>query len=368
MGEVVQPQQNTAEITDIVSITESTVVERFQKAEEMADGFVDTAEGFLDSLLNTADISGFPMPFLAPHTIPALAYEFNPGDAPIAPPTEIYLPAFPEEPILQTIALVAGIQSRLQSDLAAGVTGIDPAKENDIWMRDQERERIMVDAAKEKIAAEWSKRYFDLPDGVLVAQLTQAEIDYRNKFLDRSREIAVKQAELAFQNTQFIIKSVLEMNQLLIMAVTEGNKVTISKYGADLEAYKTQVGAAISTVAEAVKAYEASGVVYRSKAEAQASIANVDVKAAEVSITATISQMQLFLKQAEILIERSRAIAQLRAAAAEAGGKIAAQLAAGAMAGVSVQAHISATGQATKTYTGSESVQEIYPHKALPLS
>ena len=111
-----------------------------------------------------------------------------------------------------------------------------------------------------------------------------------------------------------------------------------------------------------MKAYEASGSVYRAKAEAQASIATVDVKAAEVSINSTISQMQLFLKQAEILIERSRAIAQLKTAAAEAGGRIAAQLAAGAMAGVSVQAHLSASGNASKTYSGQEVVSESYTH------
>lgn len=366
MGEVVNPQNTTAELSEIIYTTESTVLERFKEAEEMAGGFVDTAEGFLDTILNASDVSDFPMPILANQAIPAIAYAFNPGEAPVAPSTEIYLPEFPVDPILQTISLVAGIQARLEYDLANGVTGIDPAKENDIWMRDQERERIATDEAKERIAAEWSKRSFDLPDGVLVAQLTQAEIDYRNKFLDRSREIAVKQAELAFQNTQFIIKSILDMNQLLISAATEGNKSTISKYSSDLEAYKTKVQAAIAKVDEAVKAYEASGIVYRSKVEAQASIANVDVKAAEVSINATIAQMQLFLKQSEILIERSRSMAQLRTAAAEAGGRIAAQLAAGAMAGVSVQAHISSGATASKTYSGSESVSESYPHKARP--
>jgi len=363
-SQIVHPE--VSDIDSIVSTTESTVIDRFNQAAEMASGFMNTAEGFLGDLSGATDLSGFPMPFLSPGGIPALSYSFNPGDPPTAPDTEIYLPDFPVDPILQTIALVAGIQARLQSDLANGVTGIDPARENDIWMRDQERQRIMTDEAKEKIAAEWSKRCFDLPDGVLVAQLTQAEIDFRNKFLDRSREIAVKQAELAFQNTQFIIKSILEMNQLLIMAATEGNKLTISKYATDLEGYKSKVQAAISTVEEAVKAYEASGSVYRYKAEAQASIATVDVKAAEVSITATISQMQLFLKQAEILIERSRAIAQLKTAAAEAGGRIAAQLAAGAMAGVSVQAHISAQGSASKTYAGRESVDESYTHKDRP--
>ena len=224
----------------------------------------------------------------------------------------------------------------------------------------------MVNEAKEKIAAEWSKRCFDLPDGVLVAQLTQAEIDYRNKFLDRSRDIAIKQADLAFQNTQFIKKTILEMNQILITAVTDGNKTTIAQYGADLEAYKTKVQAAISTVDMAVKAYEAAGSVYRAKAEAQTSIASVDVKAAEVAINATISQMQLFLKQAEIYIERSKAMSQIRVTAAEAGGRIAAQLAAGAMAGVSVQAHISAQTGVNKSYQGQESTQETWTHPNLP--
>jgi hypothetical protein len=359
----VNPQDSAAAVDRVVTDAESAVAERFTRTEELATGFVDTAEGFLDSLLNATIASSFPQPIISDMKIKPIAYDFNPGDPPVEPSTEIYLPVFPVDPVLQSIALVAGIQTRLTSDLVNGVTGINPAKESDIWYRDQEREALMVNEAKEKIAAEWSKRCFDLPDGVLVAQLTQAEIDYRNKFLDRSREIAVKQAELAFQNTQFIIKSILDMNQLLITAATEGNKITISKYGADLEAFKTKVQAAISKVDEAVKAYEAAGSVYRAKAEAQASIAQVDVKAAEVNINATISQMQLFLKQAELYISRARDISQLRTAAAEAGGRIAAQLAAGALAGVSVQAHISAQSTASKSYSGQESLSENYSHQ-----
>ena len=360
MGVVVTPVNDAPDIDTITTNTQNAVIQRFNDATEGANNALTTAEEFLNSLINASPETDFPMPFLNRMDIEPISYQFNPGEAPTEPETEIYLPEFPENPVLQTIALVAGIQARLQSDLANGVTGIDPNKENDIWMRDQERERIVTDEAKEKIAEEWSVRCFDLPDGVLAAQLTQAEIDYRNKFLDRSRDIAIKQAELAFQNTQFVIKSILEMNQLLITAATEGNKITISKYGADLEAYKTKVQAAISKVDTAVKAYEASGSVYRAKAEAQASIAGVDIKAAEVNINATISQMQLFLKQAEILIQRGRDIAQLRTAAAEAGGRIAAQIAAGMFAGVSVQAHISASASASKGFNASESLGETH--------
>ena len=242
MGNNVNPQNDTADVEGLITTAESAVVDRFTMSEELASGYSDAAQGFLDSLLQAADVSNFPMPILANQAIPAIAYKFNPGDAPIEPNTEIFLPAFPVDPILQTIAIFTYIQAKLQYDLTNGVTGIDPAKENDIWYRDQEREAIMVNEAKEKIAAEWSKRCFDLPDGVLVAQLTQAEIDYRNKFLDRSRDIAIKQADLAFQNTQFIKKTILEMNQILITAVTDGNKTTIAQYGADLEAGRGEQG------------------------------------------------------------------------------------------------------------------------------
>ena len=362
----VNPQDSAAQVDRVVTDAESSFVEKFNQTQQMASGFTDTAEGFLDSLINAADQASFPMPILKNQELKPISYEFNPGDPPVEPSTEIYLPVFPVDPVLQTIALITDIQTKLQYDLTNGVTGIDPAKESDIWYRDQERETLMLNETKEKISAEWSKRCFDLPDGVLVAQLTQAEIDYRNKYLDRSREIAVKQAELAFQNTQFVKKTILDMNQLLITAVIEGNRTTISKYGADLEAYKTQVQAAISKVDEAIKAYEAAGSVFRAKAEAQASIAGVDIKAAEVNINATISQMQLFLKQAEIYIERSKAMSQIRVTAAEAGGRIAAQLAAGAMAGVSVQAHISAQTGVNKSYQGQESTQETWTHPNLP--
>jgi hypothetical protein len=90
----------------------------------------------------------------------------------------------------------------------------------------------------------------------------------------------------------------------------------------------------------------------------------VDVKVAEATINTALSQMQLFLKQAELRIHNADCRARLRTAAAEAGGRIAAALAAGALSGVSVQAHLSAAGNATKTYSGQEQLSESYNHSA----
>jgi hypothetical protein len=355
---IVQPSDTIAEVQTVAGETNALITDRFSQAEELASGYSDAAQGFLDSLLDAADVSDFPMPILANQAIPPIAYKFNPGEVPVEPSTDISLPAYPVEPLLQAIALVTNIQSTLQYELNNGVTGLASWVEKDIWQRDKERERINVDEAKEKIAAEWSTRCFDLPDGVLVAQQSWAEIDYRNKFLDRSRDIVIKQMELAFQNTQFVKTKILDMNKILIDALVEGNKTAILKFSADVESYKTQITAAISQVDEAIKGYTAAGEVYKATADAQAAIANVDVKAADVAITATISQMQLFLKQAEIYLERSRAMATIKVSASEAGGRIAAQLAAGAMAGISVQAHISTQAGVSESYAGQEQLQE----------
>jgi hypothetical protein len=75
--------------------------------------------------------------------------------------------------------------------------------------------------------------------------------------------------------------------------------------------------------------------------------------------------MQLGLSAAEANIKAYQSAAALRVEAAKGGAMVAAQLSSGIFAGVSVQAHLSAGAQASKTYSGQESVQETYPHKAV---
>jgi hypothetical protein len=436
-------------------------------------------------------------------------------------------------------ALLTALQNKLLNELLNGSDGLNPAVEDSIWRREEERARLALDEAKEKIASEWSKRGFDLPDGVLAANLAQADIEYANKRLDFSRDIAIKQAELVFQNGQFIIQQILGLENTLInftnavaertfqqtkalqdaslaifqaslhkynaqleaykaraavyesriraelakgefyklmvqtaqvtadvnrayadlyrlqigavealinmyrsemeaaklqteidrtrvdafktqveayvarvnaksaefnmyghrieaekakievfgeqvraygarvdavkaaasirveeaRARIERNKELIERYRVDLEGYKTQIQAAVEALGAKIKVYEGEGQVYKAKSDAQAAIANVDAKVQEAAIMAEINQMNLFLKQAEINIKSYEMAQQLRMEAAKGGAQVAAQLAAGIFSGVSVQAHLSASAQAGKHYSGQESVSESYPHK-----
>jgi len=365
MGQYVNPQNTTSEVADIVDQTKETVVQRFEQVTQAADGALQDAMGFLNQLQNAAGGGGFFVPNIGSFFPPPISPKFNIGDPPVAPGIELYLPEFPDSPILQTITLLTNIQTRLVSDLANGVTGLAAGVENDIWNREAERALLAHQEELETITAQWSTRGYELPDGTLVALINQSEIDYRNKRLDRSRDISIKQAEMAFQNTQFIIQQILAMETLVINAVSEGNKSAIEGYKANMDGYRAQVQAAIDKLGAYLKAYDTSGNVYKAKADAQAAIAGVDIKAAEASINATIAQMQLFLKEAELQITQIDAQARIRVAAADAGGRITAQLAAGLFSGISVQAHLGAAASVGKSYSGQEAVSEHYPHKLI---
>ena len=363
MGALVTPDDNETAVQAIIDDTTELVTDRFGQAMDYADGIMNIAQGFLSAL--QSNIGGFyPNYNNLSKSFPwPISPSFNPVDPPTAPEVELYLPELPIYPVLQAISLITGIRERLESDLANGVTGLNAGVENDIWRRQEERDRIALDDAKEKAAAEWSKRGFALPDGVLAANLQQIETEYMNKRTDVSRDIAIKQAELAFQNGQFVIQQIMAMETILINGLSKGNEISIEGYKADIEGYRARVQGAIEKVSARIKKYEAGATVYRAKAESQAAIAQVDVKAAEAEMNMTIAQMQLFLKQVELSMRNSEVMTQLRVSAAEAGGRIAAALASGIFSGVSVQANISGSGSATKGYSGSELLSESHPHK-----
>ena len=364
MGAYVNPQNTTEEVAGLVDVAKNTVMDRFSLVTAYADDATKSAMEQLTKLEIAAEEFDFQIPSIGWFFPAPISLKFDPGTPPVAPTVELPMPAFPDAPILQAITLTTGILAYLENVLATGATGVNPAVEDLIWRREQERAQLARDEARSNLTAEWGKRGFDLPDGVLVATLTQEEIDYRNKRLDLSRDIAIKQYELAFENTKFIITQILAMEKILIDATAEGNKITIMEYSAQMEGAKVEVQAAVERLKALVDLYKGQGDVYKARADAQAKIAEVDIKGAEATINVAIAQMQLFLKQAELRMHNAEAIAKVRVAAAEGGGRIAAQLAAGAMAGISVQAHLSASGNIGKSYSGQEALTESYRHTA----
>ncbi len=113
-----------------------------------------------------------------------------------------------------TSALKDALGTKLLSDVQNGGTGLSAAVEDAIWERTRERDdRDYVEAAA-KIDSRWSGKGFRLPDGTLMNLQQDLVIDDRNQRTERSRDILIKQAELAQTNTHFAITSSLSLEQL----------------------------------------------------------------------------------------------------------------------------------------------------------
>jgi hypothetical protein len=126
------------------------------------------------------------------------------------------------EPIYSS-ALKDALTTKLLSDVENGGTGLSEEVEDAIWERTRERDDKDYVEAATKLDSRWSGRNFSLPDGVLT-ELHQSLIeDDKNQRTERSRDILIKQAELAQTNTHFAITSSLALEQLELNHANEVN-------------------------------------------------------------------------------------------------------------------------------------------------
>jgi len=142
--------------------------------------------------------------------------------------------------------LLSLVQDKLEHDVEFGGTGLDPLVENDIFNRGYERDLLAHNDSLDRIAAEWSKRGFALPDGLLATMILTEEINFTNKRLDTGREISIKQAELAQTNTHFAIEKSITLegqlitwNNQVVQRTFEASKVS-SELGLELAKVNTQ--------------------------------------------------------------------------------------------------------------------------------
>jgi hypothetical protein len=96
--------------------------------------------------------------------------------------------------------LIVAMKNKLLSNVVDGGTGLSPVVETDIWNRDLERNEQSLADATDKTVSMWAKKGFSLPAGLLADSLISLQTEYMNKSIDRSREIAIKQAELEQTN------------------------------------------------------------------------------------------------------------------------------------------------------------------------
>jgi len=179
--------------------------------------------------------------------------------------------------------LLDAAKAKLKADVENGGAGLGAVVENAIWTREQERDELALEEAKDRTAAEWSERGFPLPDGVLTSMLQELEKTYTNTRLTTSKDISIKQAEMALQNTQFAVQQAIALEGQLITYSSQIAErqlqsakhlidasiaifnAAVVKYNAKLDAYKTQAAVYESKIRAALAQTE----IYRNQIEAQ---------------------------------------------------------------------------------------------------
>jgi hypothetical protein len=341
------------------------VNERFQYALDYADqAFADALEVFdsikqmagdIDTVsidlmledydLNTPDFSSFSIPDPEDYGVevgqldpPTLSFNWN-------------------DESIYTSDLLSELKSKCSTDMAGG-TGISSSVENDMINRETERDTLINQAAVTNVEADFAEYGWEMPDGVLGYNLTQVHTEYQNKRTDKSRDIRIESFNLAQKNIQFAtgIASEVEKNLMTYQSGMMQRKLEAAKALIDgsVAIFRAQVEFLMSKA----KIYETVVEAYKARIELEAEKAKVDIAIFDAKVRQVLGRAQVLIAKAQALISQYIEQNKLRLAAMEEAGKIAATVAAGALTGISAQAHISSSDQfsasGSVSYQGTE--------------
>lgn len=217
--------------------------------------------------------------------------------------------------------LIATMITRLADNIVNGGTGLSSTVEDAIFNRDLERNEQQLEDALDKARTAWSKTGFTLPDGMLANSLSSIQKEYMNRLIDRSREIAIKQADLEQSNLFKSIELAVNLAFKLVDANTKYEELVLksleltAQYANEyirlqIEAHRSAVEvfkAKIQIFEATIRAQLAKAEVYRS--QIQAVLATVAINEQTVKVYA--AQIDAEIAQYKGKIEANQSIIQM---------------------------------------------------------
>jgi len=202
------------------------------------------------------------------------------------------------------------IEASLENTVRNGGTGLADDVEDAIWRREEERALIAHYEAMDQIADEFGRRGFVLPPQMLTGALMVEKTNYVNKRLDTSRDIAIKQAELAQTNSHFAIEQgnthenmmitawnainqrVFEASKAMVGYDVEIYRANIERYNVLVNTYKVQADVWKTSIdGEVAKIQGYLAQIEGAKATVEISKLNVDVYSAKIEAIKSLIQM-----------------------------------------------------------------------------
>lgn len=209
----------------------------------------------------------------------------------LEPPTYTLTPPFPWTFEIPDIGItddpmVQACLTRLRNNIEYGGTGLTPEIEQAIWDRDKERSEQQLIDSTDKTTRMWAKKGFSLPDGMLAHALSEIQNEYMNKSLDRSREIAIKQAELEQSNIFKSLELGIGLAFKIIDALIKYAELVFQGQEATAKFANEYIDLQIKTYASLLDAFKAKASVYESGIRAE--LAKVEIYKAQIQGQETI--------------------------------------------------------------------------------
>lgn len=220
--------------------------------------------------------------------------------------------------------LLNALKATLEARLGGG-TGIPEAVEQAIWDRARSRETKIALANEAEIQRASEALGFQLPSGVIAAQLREAQQNYYDKLSELSRDVAIKQAELEQANLKDTIAAGMQLEGQLIdyafkleqlsfetarayadnaiqshNAAVEQFKALLVGYQTYAQSYDTLIKAELAKVevykaqlqGEQTKAQINESLVQQFKAQIDAGMSQVEIYRAQVGAAQTLVQLE----------------------------------------------------------------------------
>jgi G:T/U-mismatch repair DNA glycosylase len=426
MGEFVNPSQLSAQYPETPGNTTEArqlVSEKFQRSADMADSLVNRSTDALEELWDYVKGISANMPSI---DIDYDTHDLNidsglAGDRPTRPTVTTPSVTAPQAPDLLTptvkeVTIPSGVieapgsEGQFNYDEGAylsdihdavvtkllywienGGTGLGATVEDAIWDRDNERNRTQRERVYQEKEEYFASRGWNLPPGALEAAVSEALLEQTRADDQRSREIAIAQAELAQKNTHYFFtestkyegilrehfnqvatraleaaKAAVEKVWQIYTAKLEGRRIELEIARTEAEVNKTQAEVITATNAALTDRFDAEIRAFDSKLKLELTIIEMiakvfsmdvegyraDIEAAKTQLQAEIevlrakvqqsnNQTALSIQEAQMLLEAYLKATGIEIEGIGTSGKVLAQLAGAALSAVSTSAGIS---------------------------
>jgi hypothetical protein len=186
---------------------------------------------------------------------------------------------------------------------AGGVVIPEPIWEA-LWARDNDRENRAAEKLITEINEEWSSRGFQLPQGVQVSQIANARQEIQSTSSERSREIAIKEADLNLENLKFAVNQGIALENMrggwyqqslsrILDATKYSYQLSVEIYNAEISFYNSQL-----------QTYQIEAVVYKTEIEAQIAILDVyktELEGQKIIGDLNLQQVQIYKTKVDAL-------------------------------------------------------------------